>query len=438
VPESTTRKALRQKAIKRLYRSRYPVVSTVTTTSTLLDTVIDTALQSGALDQDYIRAYILLSSTVASSPPWGTVSRIVNMSANTTAQCIPDFHATLKTQATQEYELHYWFHPTQVNEVMEELIQKLEYTVWRPLSLLADSGFDATIGDNWEEVGDGAISADTTNVIHGTQSAKMTSVTAGDYIKHKTNLIVDHDEKLICSADVFLEVSGDQAQMILYDETNSANIDTATASTMGWTHLEFDAVVPASCEEVTLRLASVAGGDLASWDNASIISKDKLDYPSPAVAAYSWNVGNLFYIPTGLKVNDTTADEAFRARADGMKFWDFSKVIRDETAVSPYRVLLSGPPDRPLWLKCSVDFDSFGNSGTYATDDAVTTNAPVDLVVAQTVAKLLEMRAEWHEDRGELETADVLGKRAFRIRLREAEPQTRRYLNNRITIKGAL
>jgi hypothetical protein len=112
------RKTVRQDIISRLYSPmRTQSASTSGGSST---TILDSTLQSASRVQDMIGAWIYLRED--NGPNIGEVARVVNFVLSTdTLTVAPAFSGTVATST--DYEIHYVFHPADVNDLIDDIIR---------------------------------------------------------------------------------------------------------------------------------------------------------------------------------------------------------------------------------------------------------------------------------------------------------------------------
>lgn len=120
---ATTRLILRAAIIAKLYSPRRPTSSAADSggsTSTILDSVLAPAAQS----EDFLRAWIYVTTLQGSGPAVGSIARVTNVDfsgSTSTLTVAPVF--TSATEDGMEYEIHYVFHPDDVNDAIDDVIR---------------------------------------------------------------------------------------------------------------------------------------------------------------------------------------------------------------------------------------------------------------------------------------------------------------------------
>jgi hypothetical protein len=433
VATSTTRKSFRQSVLKRLYRGRYPVASTTTGGGTST-TVVDSGLTAGAVDNDYLRAWIYIVE--AGTADYGDISRVTNQVSGTLT--VSPAFAGGATDSGQDYEIHYIFHPNEINDTLDEVLQSVEYGIMVPLALNSNPSFEhATMTTGWTAT-NATLAAETTIVRFGRQVAKLTLTADAGYIQSDT-VNLPPGSSVYCATQVFC-TSGDAAvlRLINIDDSN-ATIESGRTDQTGWSEVAFNAALPSGCERVAIRLEGVTNTDVVYFDHGVILPYGTKEFSFPADAEWSFDLSKVFYFPRGTGIAPATTSEfVYRVGETKPKLWSHFEVLRDETAINPYRVYLDQPVGlNTLWTFVDIDYPAFAGASV-SDKDADTTKAPMDLCIPLAVAMLFDELAEKMEMSGEVIRAQVYQARADRIRVREISPMTRKFSEFRTQIVGAL
>ena len=413
MPPTSTRKDYRQYVIKRFYKPRYPIVSTTTDDGT--DTTLkDSILAPSAQDTNYLKAWIYVIKTVAGGATIFSVGRVTNVDfsgSNSVLTFAPAMFTTLKS--TTDYELHYKYHPDYVEDLIGEVLGNLEISLLLPLTTIADGDMEDDPATNFAVGGTETLANNTTYVLHGRQSLKITAGAADDYAKSTTATYLPGNTQVLCAADCYI-TGGDAAKIILYDETNSAELETAESDATGWVHLEFTYTTPSTCEEVSLRLEAQNSGDVIYFDNAILLPVLDNFFTPPDEVEYAHDFGKLYYYPRGQDIPGSGNDYATKIFVGKPEHFCHYNIERDDTAVVPMRVVLDKTPiTHPLWLECDVDFAAL-------TDDTITSTAPLELVGQLVLGELYDDWADEEEEMGHQEAAVNLRASAMRARAKVA------------------
>lgn len=396
-PPASTRKALRQRIARRIYPNSYPVTSDTTGDGTTT-TIVDSLLFPGSTGAQYAGAWIYMASIPTDSTPIGEISRIFSVDFNagqSTSILIFSPALSILTKSGAEYEIHYKYHPSIIHNRIDEVLGIIQAPVILPLTLITDGDMEVSGIGNWTATaGSGGtsptVTKDTTTVLHGRQSLKI--IAAGDDTGSyavSDSLSLPPNTTCIVAADVWI-TSGENAKLVFYDVTNSAEIDTAESAATGWVHLGFVVTTPATCEQVSIRLLSPTISDTTYWDHAIVLPINQASIEIPGSIEFSEEARKLFYFPVGTGLTATGDDHAYKLEEQPRRFWSHFTPERDETAVIPYRIEIKKRPiSSTLWLEGVIDFPAFAGASE-AAKDTDTTVCPADIVVEFVYALFLE------------------------------------------------
>lgn len=115
---STTRDTLRKDIIRKLYAPRKTEFATTSGGSTT--TLLDNTLAAASQGENYREAWIYL--TEDNGPNIGEVARVINTTLSSdTLTVAPAFTGVVATSTN--YEIHYKFHPYDINDVIDDIIR---------------------------------------------------------------------------------------------------------------------------------------------------------------------------------------------------------------------------------------------------------------------------------------------------------------------------
>jgi len=497
---TTTRMKLRQKTIKKLYKSRFPVVP-LTTSAGTTTTIVDTLLSPAAQNEDFLGSwtymptnaygtavtlnevldtsetaitvnntasvtagdYVMvehevmlvgtvddattltvtrgaLGSTAATHATLlamrqmtatGNRARVTNVTTSTGTLTVAPAMSTAPGLGS-EYELHYKFAPEVIHESLEEILGNIKRPILLPLSLVPDGDMEAAGVSNWDELSSATRAKTTTNVLYGRQSLEVNASAANGYAA-SDGMFLPPDTAVLCATDVYVAGAG-SAILRLWDETNGAEIEAGTTVATGWSHIEFTATLPATCEQVKLRLVAVDAAVNVYFNNAILLPQSQKDFTYPSTLEFHEDFAGLFMRPRGSDIEGTSSEFAYRVLE--RKPIPVTNVTfeRDDTAVVPYRISLRGGEstfiDYPLWVQGRVDF-------AVLTDDTTTTTVPEDIVVDLTYAQLLEDWAQEElEENNDLDRYNTLMGKALKVR-RELNPRMQEFAPLKGKVIGA-
>lgn len=315
--------------------------------------------------------------------------------SNSQLTVAPGFSASLLNDT--DYELHYHFFPTQIEDKINEILENLRRPIYLPLTLVTDGDMESTGTGDWLAARDSggagvptlAKNTSATFVLHGRRALALTTLT--DNVRGRAESNVDiflpPDTVVFASADVYIP-SGATAKFSLRDVTNGADIETAESAASGFVHFEFTGTLPSTCEQVEVWLEGPTAATTTYWGSVQILPADRVVYDYPGTLEWSEDFDKVFYFPRGTGLIASTDDLAFKIFEGSQRLWSPAEILRDETAVVPFRFeLKKGNVNRPIFVGGNVDYDILS-----ANSD--TTNAPEDIVVALSYADLLDAWAQ--------------------------------------------
>ena len=412
MPTSHTRKEIRQQLLKRrLYRTKWPIVSTFTGAGSATTAIKDTRLSPAALDKDIVKAWIYItSSPVTAGPAIGEVARVTDVDFdNNEVNVAPAF--TVIPESGQEYEIHYRgeFHPEMLNELINESLDALESTRLIPLTEITDGDMVSAGTGSWGNTSNVIVQKNATNVRHGDYSLYVQATATPGYVQ-TNDVFIPEKTGILCSSDVYIPTAGFKARLVLYDVTNSAELDSGTSETLGWSTITFTHNATSSTKRVALRLEAKTTQDIVYFDHAILLKIGDTEFPFPSSSEWHYNTKKVFYYPTGTGINAGVSSNSFRIGEFGPKFWSHFEVERDEDAVVPYRLTVENKvTTKPLWAAVDVTYPNLSA-------DTDTTVAPIEILIDIIYATLLEtLGADAHEN-DDHESGVAYEQRATRLR----------------------
>ena len=348
-------------------------------------------------------------------PAIGEIARVTDVSfSGSTSQLIvaPGFSASLVSGT--DYEVHYKFYPNHVRDKANEILENVRRPILLALTLVPDGDLEADGTSEWVAAGTGGtptLAKDTSTVLHGRKTLSVTNdgATTRGFAK-SGSMYLSPSTSVLVAADVYI-TPGDSAKMTLIDVTNSnAVIGTAASVTSGWVHLEFMAEIPSDCEEVQVWLESVAVSDVTFWGSVQTLPTARVIFDYPDTLEWAEDFDKVFYFGRGAGLTATGEDNSFKVFEGPKKLWSPAEIVRDETAVVPFRIQIKKRGvTQALYVGGFVDY-------SILTNDTDTTNAPEDIVVNLTYADLMDAWAQEDIANDKFEAAQAKSKKAESIR----------------------
>lgn len=324
---------LRQKAAAKIGPFLQGTVGALTTT-TVVDAASHKLLRSsGQTSQKWVPAYLLRPAAVTA----GGVDRLrVVASYNpVTATLTHGGPAYTDVTVTSEtYELHPYLDPDDhysglLAAINNALTKKLYYRVTRcPLTLVPDGDMEASGITNWtsSNLTTNAKSTTAGTVFWGTQSLHTVTSAAGGYAKSDSVNVIE-GQGYYAEAIPRATNATSTPSLVVYDVTNSAVIDTITASDilggisdkqMEWMSLYVGFTAPSGCKQAQLRLTGTENGADIYWDSAVLLPQAQREVVLPSwltardlFVSASWAIGSIPRQFTYQKLPVSSKDIAF-------------------------------------------------------------------------------------------------------------------------------
>jgi hypothetical protein len=305
---------LRQKAAAKIGPFLQGTVGSLTTT-TVVDAASHKLLRSsGQSSQKWVPSYLLRPAAVtASGVDRLRVVASYNPVTGTLTHGGPVY--TDVTATSETYELHPYLDPDDhysglLAAINNALTKKLYYRITRcPLTLVPDGDMETSGVTNWTATTLATNAKATTagTVFWGTQSLHTVTNAANGYDSSDAINVIEQQgyyAEAICRA----ANATSTPSLIIYDFTNSAVIDTITASDilggvsdkqMEWISLNVGFTAPSGCKQIKLRLAGTENGADIYWDSVTLLPQAQRQVVLPSwltakdlfVGAY-WVMGN--------------------------------------------------------------------------------------------------------------------------------------------------
>ena len=281
---TTTRATLRQRLSEAI--GDYQSLTTTSAGNSAGTSVVDTGLRNlpGAADDDAFEGFYILVTSGANT---GESRRIKSYIANTNTLVTQESFSGGAVDTTVTYELHQ-YDPLQKHQAINRAIEELYPFLYLPIrdeSVVVDdrltnadfetfsSGFTG-----WTEVGSPTVTADTTYVIHGSQSAKMVgdSGAVGQLTQAPSININELSNKSVTFKCWVWCAAADTARIRLdWDGSDIENSDYHKGQNE-WELLDVVASVPTSATQVKAIIEVAASGTAyfdASWLTAGPVHK---------------------------------------------------------------------------------------------------------------------------------------------------------------------
>ena len=281
---TTTRAILRQRLSEQM--GDYQSLTTTSSGNSAGTSVVDTGLRNlpGGSDDDGFENWYILVTSGANT---GESRRIKSYIANSNTLVTQESFSGGAVDTTVSYELHQ-YDPAQKHQAISRAIEELYPFLYLPLidetivvdDRLSNSDFETFSSGftGWTEVGSPTVTAETTYVIHGDQSAKVVgdSGAAGQLTQAPTINIDEITNKTVTFKCWVWCAAADTARIRLdWDGSDIANSEYHKGQNE-WELLDVAASVPTTATQVKAVIEVVASGTAyfdACWLEAGPIHK---------------------------------------------------------------------------------------------------------------------------------------------------------------------
>ena len=281
---TTTRAILRQRLSEQM--GDYQSLTTTSSGNSAGTSVVDTGLRNlpGGSDDDGFENWYILVTSGANT---GESRRIKSYIANSNTLVTQESFSGGAVDTTVTYELHQ-YDPAQKHQAISRAIEELYPFLYLPLidetivvdDRLSNSDFETFSSGftGWTEVGSPTVTAETTYVIHGDQSAKVVgdSGAAGQLTQAPTINIDEITNKTVTFKCWVWCAAADTARIRLDWDGSDITSSEYHKGQNEWELLDVAASVPTTATQVKAVIEVVASGTAyfdASWLEAGPIHK---------------------------------------------------------------------------------------------------------------------------------------------------------------------
>lgn len=290
--------------------------------------------------------YVYVATTTDGLAPQGELSRVQRggfVPSTGTFQVSPNFTAAVGNGDT----IYFMRERRSVYlDAVNRILPNLYGPAYTPLSMVTDGHLENSGVGSWTTIGtpSTALEKSTSNILQGTQSLHFVS-DATDEGFASTAVPVHEGETLLVSVPVMCE-SG-SARVILYDVTNSAEIEGVTVDQEDYAEVRFTDSAPDGCEEVAIRVVSkTAVSDVyVGW--VMLLSQQRYVYDIPSLVEDAAHISRILSLPWGYPSEVANSYVIF---ARWFREWPFSDVMRDWHSAAAQRIEV-GVPTWPLFLE---------------------------------------------------------------------------------------
>lgn len=369
---SVTRTQIRQE-VGRILAGPQILVSIASTNSNvntvILDDYLSTLLQSPLFVGKVL--YVSYDAGGTHGAPEGEWARIASY-APTTGIFTLDNVTSAAVTASDQVEIWLTLHPNLVHEAIDRALRKMLYRSPALPSLLADGDMETSGYADWT-AGTSATVAKTTTAgtyFRGTQALSVTADATGNRYAYQRVNVMPGEQYYIWGA-VRSSVATTEAKLVLYDNTNGAQIDSDTSTQLAWQGLSMSFTIPSGCKQLEVRLQTVTASGVTYWDQLQLLNKKTIRYVLPTWVTEEWQVGRLVYQYEGA----ATVGDAWAVDEVVPRRWELVRVYKEGSRV----YITPNPPfnnEAPIYIECLRHYSALST-------DASTTDADLDWIAAK-------------------------------------------------------
>lgn len=340
--------------------------------STVKNTIIVAALNDTRSDASLARFEDTYIRTLDTTSEW--ISKVMSFAPNTPANSatltVAPPRAASNHNLNVNVELHTFIHPTTLkDDCINKALRTMRHVSYYPLGLLTNPDMeDATITTVWSEEGSDAPAntAETTIVYRGKKSLKATSAAADQYAYQAAKVI--GGKTMYVFAFGATDAAATEGQVIAYDATTPAVIDTWDFDDLDWQEMGGKIALPAACKSFQVRLNVVTSSVSCYFDDVQCYYADQRSFALPDWITNEAQIGHVYYLPEG----SAGPDEGRMAEETELRYLATPKILGSS---GRFRVEFFGATiGRPLYLECTRSYAELDA-------DADTTTADEDTVV---------------------------------------------------------
>lgn len=356
------------------------------TTTTLVDTSGDSPLDSSDDADLFDGAWLYIAADSAAIPQNVGELRRISTYAPSTGTLTVSRAFTNATTTTMTYEIYFGAPPERagthkgIKDYINDVLRLMFYRTRHLLTLVTDGDMETSGVTGWTASNATRTKSTSTGVIEGDQALRVLNSAANGYVYSGT-IDVAEQRSYLLAADATV-VSG-TAELVAYDVTNSAEIESVTTDDRDGRCLFMSFTTPSDCKQVRIHLKGQEATADVYWDNVSLLAAatSLADLPSWFLNAEWLEEVEMRYCGGG-----SYNSAPLRYRNDAPMRW-FS-VVEDYTGVTPFRLRF----DPPISLGSHL-FIRAVRPYTELSADSDATDADQDWVRACVLARVYADRA---------------------------------------------
>lgn len=174
--------------------------------------------------------------------------------------------------SSDEYEIWKNPHPKVVTNIIDRaLTNDVPLPCWSLLSEIPDFDMEQSNTTDWTGVNATVAKSTTVPLMNGIRYLTSTNTSANGYTRSQ---YINVEPGISCYVSAMFRCgsASDTAKLVVYDETNSAQIASKTAIRLQKSRMHFNFQVPATCYKISIRLGHDTNGTASAWDDIILFS----------------------------------------------------------------------------------------------------------------------------------------------------------------------
>ena len=358
--------------------------STASTNTTATEVILADYTSSIIQDKHFIGFIMYVSYDAAGlhGAPEGEYKRITDYDASA-GKFTMESAFTAAVTASDKVEIHRVIHPTLIHEAIDRSLRKMLYVTLAVPSAMNDADMEASTS-GWT-AGTGCTLTRTTTAgefFRGTQASKVLNTGAAtSYAYQRVNAVAGDTGYVVavCRNNAITT----SCKLVVYDYTNSAEIDSETSAEFDWQSLGIQFTVPTDCHQVEFRLQTIpaTASAYSVWDQVQLLWNNQRRYAMPSWVTETWQVGRTVYQCEG---SELVSDGRMTDRTAPVR-WEHIRAKKELATV----YIAPDPPFRnnaAVYVECLRPYAALSS-------DASTCDADLDWVATKTKYECLRMLA---------------------------------------------
>lgn len=326
--------------------------------------------------------------------------------------------AYTNNSASEYYEVSQFFNLTDLDRFIDNGVANCWYRTFSPLTLIADGDMEASGTTDWTAVASASLSKITTSGYHGEQALRAANSGVNGGAQSATVNAVPSGQYY--AQAVFRGVTVGTATLRAYDVTNAATIASTDITALQQSILRLRFTVPATAEQIALRLLSSGTSDDHAWDNVILYRINSNYLPLP-----TWITGPDQILGAYQVISNSDVPGGDILIEDNIRRYPVDYWIEQDGAGSVSRIHFN----RSLTEERVIYLDAMRPFGTFPDDNTTSLDVNVQWAVSAAMVEFYKaLKDRPGVDRANIERKLAIAERDFAVQSRANLPRTRKVL----------